>query len=103
MSVASSAWGTESLFLQIAGKLFCSLFKSSRKINDKKCFFSVLAAASPVFRDFFMQSPLVEENERIVLAGYSFRALSSVIEYVYTGCLEFVTEDKVSSRTCLFP
>ena len=56
---------------------------------------SVLAAASSVFRDVFLLCPLVEEDVRITLVGYSARALKAVVEYIYTGSLEFVTEDKV--------
>ncbi len=57
----------------------------------------MLAAASSVFREIFVLCPLVEEDVRITLVGYSTRALKAVVEYIYTGSLEFASENKVIS------
>lgn len=57
--------------------------------------FSVLAAASPVFAAMFCENPLVEEDVRISVVGYSYTSIRSIIEYIYTGSLEFSDCDKV--------
>ena len=61
------------------------------------CFLdSVLAAASTVFASFFKENPLVEEDLQVILVGYDYEILKLVVEYVYTGVLEFAISDKVS-------
>lgn len=56
---------------------------------------SVLAAASPVFASLFCDNPLVEEDVRITLVGYSYNSFRAIVEYIYTGSLEFFYCDKV--------
>jgi hypothetical protein len=56
----------------------------------------VLAAASPVFAALFRDNPIVEEDVHISIVGYSYTSLRSIIEYIYTGSLEFFERDKVT-------
>ena len=56
---------------------------------------SVLAAASPVFARIFSDS-VGEDVLNVTMVGYSFTALKAVVECIYTGCLQFLSEDRVS-------
>uniref|UniRef100_A0A0P4ZLW2 Zinc finger protein n=1 Tax=Daphnia magna TaxID=35525 RepID=A0A0P4ZLW2_9CRUS len=62
---------------------------------------SVLAAASPVFAAMFCENPLVEEDVRISVVGYSYTSIRSIIEYIYTGSLEFSDCDKEQIKEIL--
>jgi hypothetical protein len=55
-----------------------------------------LAAASPVFATMFRDNPIVEEDVHISVVGFSYTSLRSVIEYIYTGSLDFFERDKVA-------
>jgi hypothetical protein len=71
------------------------IFRLTNFCYQSVIFFSVLAAASPVFATMFRENPIVEEDVRISVVGYSYTSLRSIIEYIYTGSLEFFERDKV--------
>lgn len=45
----------------------------------------------------FCDNPLVDEDVRISVVGYSYTCVRSIIEYIYTGSLEFFDCDKVNN------
>ena len=55
-----------------------------------------MAAASSVFATLFLESPLVEEDLQVFLIGYDYEIVKNIVEYVYTGSLEFVFSNNVS-------
>lgn len=57
---------------------------------------SILAAASPVFASIFADCPIIEEDVRVTVAGYSYEALRAVVQYIYTGSLSCTVEEKVT-------
>lgn len=55
---------------------------------------AVLVAASPYFHAMFTSSQFIEaQQDKVIIHGVDFQVLQTLVEYVYTGCIQLKKEN----------